>query len=280
MGILERKLAERTVGDFQISISTDLGLESLCGVHPEIAVDRAPVLDTRLVMINLRTLVRNIYGAVEGDVKKSLTARAVLDTLMAEMQIIESTVLRYSEGRVNVMFYMCSHASLKRKFPYAIMRQVSTDIQLHYAHLERDVIRSLLAMPAAHDIRQYDVEFTDKFPDTIIVTHEAVDLLARSHFTKLTLLETHTGALKSHLLWNSKLTKGRDLIRMPFCKFTLQVFGDNGHLFTPQPIAIKNAVMDMATADNWSNISTRDRIVTSINKVTDAKLRSQLTMLL
>lgn len=280
MGLLDRKVADRAVGDLHISIATDLGLESAVGIHPEIKVDRPPILDSRVLMVNMRTLIRNIHGAVDGEIRKQLTPSAVLSTLQAEMQIIESTINRYSEGMTNVVFYACSHASLKRKFPNAIMRQVSTDIQLHYTHLERDVLKLLLAQPAAHDIRTFDVEIEGKYPDTMIITHLCVDLLSKPHFSKLLLLETHTGAIKNHLQWNTKLTKGNELLRIPFCRFSLQVFGDNGHLFSPQGQLMKNTVLEMAEADKWTNVSTRERIVSSIQKVKDAKLRSSLLLLL
>ena len=280
MGLLDRKVADRAVGQIPISISTSLGVESLVNISEEVKHDRAPVLDTRVVMVNIRTLIRNIYGAVEGEVKKQLTPAVVLPVLQAEMQIIESTVNRYSEGMANVVFYACSHASLKRKFPNAIMRQVSTDIQLHYTHLERDVLKQLLAQPPAHDIRTFDVEIEGKYPDTMIITHFCVDLLSKPHFSKLLLLETHTGAIKNHLQWNTKLTKGNDLLRIPFCRFSLQVFGDNGYLFSPQGQLMKNTVLEMAEADKWTNVSTRERIVSSIQKVKDAKLRSSLLLLL
>jgi hypothetical protein len=94
------------------------------------------------------------------------------------------------------------------------------------------------------------------------------------------LLETHTGAIKNYLQWNTKLTKGKDLVRMPFCKFTLQVFGDNGNVFSPMSMALKEAVTKLSVDDNWTNVATQDRLIYSIKKITDPKLRSQLMMLL
>lgn len=280
MANIELFIAEREKGQFPVSIATSLALESLAGIHPDIPnVVVPPIKETRLLMFNIRTLIRNIHGALSTDVKRKLTAKVCVKALIEEMSIIEASVNRISEGMVPVVFYACAYGSLSRKFPHAHMRPVVTELQLEYTHMERDTIRELLAMQPAFDIRRYDVDITDKFTDTFIVTHHAVDLLSKKQFEKLTLLETHTGAIKNHLLWNTKLTKGKDNPRIPFCAFSLQVFGDNGHLFSPMDAKTRAAVLSIAENDNWTAASTRDRIIESLRKLSDMELKTKLLML-
>src|SRR5690606_9561418 len=97
-----------------------------------------------------------------------------------------------------------------------------------------------------NDVRYYDVYIEGKFQDTMLLTHIPVDLLSADRFSKLVLLESHTGAIKPHLSWYTKLTNGKELFRMPFNRFTLQVFGDNGVHFAPMPMKMKQAVKDIS----------------------------------
>lgn len=274
-------LANREKGQFPISIATSLAMESLAGIHPNILnVVNLPIKDVSTILINIRTIIRNIHGALPTEASKALKAKELIDTLLAEMTIIEATVNKLSEGMVNVVFYASTYGSLARKYPQAILRSITTDLQIQYTHLERDTIIKLLENPLTFDIRRYDTEITDRFTDVLIITHLCIDLLSKSQFNRLRLLETHTGIIKNHLQWNTKLTKGKDLIRIPFNRFTLQVFGDNGHLFSQMDHRTRAAVLNMAEADQWTTASTKDRIVASIRKLDDPSTRMTLLALL
>lgn len=281
MNTVAQMLAGREKGQFPASIATSLALESLAGIHPNIPnVTELPINDTKVILINIRTIIRNIYGAVSTEVQRELKPKPLLDSLLEDMSVIEGTINRLSEGMVTTVFYACSYGSLNRKYPHAIMRPTNTERQLHYVHLERDAIKALLSTPIHFDIRKYDCDITDRFEDTFIITHQCIDLLSKAQFTKLLLLETHTGAIKNNLQWNTKLTRSKDdLVRIPFCRFSLQVFGDNHHLFSPMDAKTRTAVIDMAEADKWTALSTKDRIIASIKKITDADLRTKLLML-
>lgn len=281
MTLVERKVADRELSTvIPLSIATGLAIESLLGVHPEIPVDRPPVLGTKLVMINLRTLIRNVHGALETEIKKIVTPQAIGLAVSEEMIIIESAINKTSEGRALVVFYACSYQSLKRLFPNALLRFANTDLQLKYANLEKTALKYILDSQPHHDVRTFDVDIDGQYPDTIIITHSPVDLLSRRHFEKLTLLESHTGAFKTHLQWNTKLTNGKDLVRIPFGRMSLQVFGDNGQHFSPMPNKIKDAVKDTAEKYLWTATTTHDKIVYGINKIEDQLVRSSILGLL
>lgn len=274
-------LANRAKGQFPLSIATSLALESLAGIHPEIPnVAELPIKDMSTLLINIRTIIRNINGALPTEQAKTLNAKSVIDTLLEEMTIIEATINKLSEGMVNVVYYASTYGSLGRKYPQAILRPVTTPNQINYVHLERDVIIRLLENPLAFDIRRYDTEITDKFSDVLIITHLCIDLLSKSNFNRIRLLETHTGSIKNHLQWNTKLTKGKDLIRIPFNKFTLQVFGDNGYLFSQMDHRTRAVVTNMAEIDKWTTATTKDRIIASIRKLDDPSIRMTLLALL
>ena len=130
------------------------------------------------------------------------------------------------------------------------------------------------------DIRTYRYELTGQHPEAFIVTHLPVDLLSRYNFKKLELVESHTGAIKAFPHWHSKLTGGKELVNIPFNAFSLQVFGDNGNLFTPLLPSLRKEVLRLAQEDRWVAITTDDKIRMSLRKVTDPTSRAILMSLL
>lgn len=282
MGILDNKVSERTLGvEFPISIATALALETICGLNPEKPiVGKLPILEPELIYINIRTIIRNILGSVESTIKHQLTVSNVISTVFEELNAIEHIVAKYSTGLNRVAYYACSYSNLKKEFPYATMKPINSEIQQHYFNLERDTIKALLKEPPIQEIDIYDTKLNKPKGKTFIITHLPIDLLSKSNFTELTLLESHTGTLKRHLEWNTKLTKTKDLIRMPFNRFTLQVFGDNNQLFSGQISKVQKAVIEMAEHYNWNPATTNDRILLGIRQVTDPDIKSTLMRLI
>jgi hypothetical protein len=282
MGLIDRSVAEREIGTaVPISIATALAIESLCGVHPDIVVDRAPALDYGRVMINLRTLVRNVHGALETEMKKLVTSKQIVTAIIEEMTIIESSVLRASNGTCVVTYYLCSLDSLRRDFPYAFLKVPNTELQRMYVDLERESLKELLKRVGAHDVRLYDVNIRDSFTDvTAMVTHLPIDLLSKGRFRELVLLESHTGAFKKQQQWHTKLTGGKDLDRIPFNRLMLQIFGDNGQLFSPMPRVTKEKVLEVAEKRKWTIATTIDKILADISAQPDQVFRSDIKLLM
>lgn len=282
MGILNSKIAERAVGvEFPISIATALALETICGLNPEKPITgKLPILEPELIYINIRTIIRNILGSVDSVIKHQLTADIVISAVFEELNAIEHIVSKYSNGLNRVAYYACSFSNLKKEFPYALMKTINSELQQHYFNLERDTIKLLLKEPPQQEIDIYDTKLNKPKGNTFLISHLPIDLLSKSNFTDLTLLETHTGNLKKPLEWNTKLTKGKDLLRMPFNKFTLQVFGDNNQLFSGQLSKVQKAVIEMAEAHKWNATTTSDRIMLGIRQVTDVEIKSILMKLI
>lgn len=281
MGIAERKLGERELSTaVPLSIATGLAIEAACGVHPEIQVDKAPVLDVQRILINLRTMVRNIHGSVPTEIKTILTTEAVFSVLVEEMQILEAAITKASQGTCIVSFYCCSYSALRRRFPSAAVRDKRSDLQTQYQDLEEAVLKQFRAFGGSHDVRYWDLDFTGRFEDTFIMTHLPVDLLNKDKFTRLRLLESHTGTIKDYPQWNTKLTKGKELTRIPFNRVTMQVFGDNGNQFFPMTRHLRELVVKLAEDKAWKTVTTMDKIKFDISSVKEMDSRMVLLSLL
>lgn len=270
----------REKGGIPISIGTSLAIESACGVFPDRPVSPAPVLAVKELWINVRTLIRNLNGALPKELAERVLPHDLVPPMLEELSIIESAISKISSGMVRVVYYCCDYSSLPRMFPKATLRFAKTEKQLLIKALEDNAITLLLAASPPHDLRLFRFEIHGKFPNSLIVTHLPVDLLARYSFAKLELLESHTGSIKPYPQWHSKLTGGKELPNIPFNRFSLQVFGDNGHQFAPMLPSIRKEVIRMAEEDSWTTITTDEKIRVSLRKIQDPATRSLLLAVL
>lgn len=270
----------REVGALPLSIATSFAIESLAGQHPDIKVDTPPILEARELWVNVRTLIRNLIGSVDKEYSKSLQPSPIGQAISIEMNVIDSTINKVSKGLCSTVFYFPAYRTMAKRYPRASLKLPSTAMQQMMQGLEFDVLKYLKALEGFIDIREYDVEITGKHPKSLILTHYPVDLLSKSSFQGLKLIESHTGAIKGPLEWNSKLTNGKELLMMPFSPFTLQVFGDSGNLFSPKSIKHKNAVKGLAEKYNWNAMTTRDRIMLGVKSLPSDEIKADLMQML
>jgi hypothetical protein len=94
-------------------------------------------------------------------------------------------------------------------------------------------------------------------------------------------LESHTGAIKNPAEWNTKLTGGaKELSNIPFNRFTLQLFGDNGHMFLSGPLRLREIVLGIAKRDHWTSVTTSERVSFGIRNIPNDIDRGSLMKLL
>ena len=280
MNALFEAIDGREKGAFPISVATSLAIESACGVYPDRPVSPAPILSVKEVWFNVRTLLRNLLGSIAPDFRDHLIPPHLLPALVEEMRIIESAVLKGSNGNCRAVFYHADYTSIARKFPKAIVKIARTARQMQQNLLDDKTLKLLLEEQSSGDIRVFNFEITGNHPESFIVTHLPVDLLSKYSFKRLDLLESHTGAIKAWPQWNTKLTNGRELLNIPFNQFSLQVFGDNGNHFSPQSLSVRREVVRLADEDRWTPVTTDSKIRDSLRKVNDATERTLLLSLL
>lgn len=276
------KMAARAVGQIPISIPTSLALEGAFGIHP----DRErppypPINDYSQIWINVRTMVRNLLGSVEKGLYEYWDPRWVGIVLPEEMRQIETAVISQTNGKCGVVFYNLAYERLAKVLPNYTPRPAHTEKQLYHERVESESARVALSLAEGVDIRNLDQAFIEAPREKVaLVTHIATDLLSRYNFEVLDLLESHTGAIKKPALWYTKLTNGRNLPPMPFNKFTVRVFGDNGNLVASQDIKLRRAVIRLAEEFSWTPITTMDKIRQNVSTIEDREMRAAIIKLL
>lgn len=272
-------LQNRERGNLPLSIGTSLAIEAACGMptlegEPRLKKgELPPIRSYDALWINVRTLFRNLYASMTADERKVVLVDDVVTTLSSEMHVIESTITKVSQGRTLVTFYCSTFTSLKHKFSRALIKESRTEKQKFEEALQRKVMQHFVNNDSGLDIRVFDVDLQgDGRLKTLMLTHFPVDLLSKYQFGKLTLLESHTGTMKRESQWYTKLT-GKDLSRLPFNRFTLQLFGD-GTMFASMPIAVKEEILELANKNRWTPLTTKDKIRHSLRDLFDPRVRA------
>lgn len=250
-------LSRRAVGEkLPLSIGTAIALEAL-----------EDNVKYGSLWINLRTLFRNVYDSVETDMRKYLSPTAVVDTIIEELGYINE----YSKGKIDhIQVYHREYADLLQRFPKAIIRVPNTPLQKSYDLFMHNVIDEVLRRDTDRTIDfNRGSQLAGKPVVSLIITHYPLDLLSRTQFTKLRLLESYTGLIKSKSQWNTKLTDGKLLKEIPFNEFTIQLFGDGPVQFMRYPKKTRDAIIELASEYKWSSMTTMEKVKQNLNWMKD-----------
>lgn len=277
---VQEMLAGRTVGQLPVSVATSLAMEGAFGIYPERPVEiPPPITKYNSIWINVRTLMRNLLGALKPEDVDSFQPDYFPVALIPEMQSIESEVTRYGEGMVSVVFYLPNLAELPKVLRGASIKTPKTPKQEFTVALQHQGERIMLE--AANGlIRETRIRLEGNQRSSLILTHHPVDLLSRYSFRQLDLLESHTGIIKTPALWYTKLTGGKELPPLPFNKFTLSLLGDNNNLINAQPIKVRRTVLEIANEKNWTAITSMDKIRENLKGIKDEMVRASVLALL
>lgn len=264
-------IAARAVGAYPLSIATSLAVESACGEHPDIPVSRAPILDYPELWINIRTLFRNLMGALDKNTAASVMSPQLATAVAEEMELISSIIRDHTNGRSHVRYYISNYQFNPLKIQHGVLRMDNTAKQKEYTAIQTQTMDIILdwnkEATGLNKIMVFDLKLKpDGLPRAMIITHYAYDLLSHSAFSRLTLLESHTGAVKERAQWYTKYENGRDLAMIPFREDFIQVFGDK-ESFRPGDPKLRRELVEIATKYHWSAITTKDKIVYGINQI-------------
>jgi hypothetical protein len=264
-------MEQRTIGMLPISVGTSLAFESLIAT---------PIHKIDNLMINVDTIFRNAYQAYDTQVRKSLTADQLYQDVIQDLGGIFETLGKIGTNKSpNMVAYYCSYAGLEKRFKLAKIWKPETPIQLHYAKLQDEVLKRLLSQLRGH-IRLCDHTMPNGLRNTFVLTHHIVDLVVPKGYGEITLIESHTAALKEKGTWHTKLTGGSKFERIPFNPLTLQVFGDNSTNFKANDFKYKSAILMLAEQYKWTSMTVVERVQLGIASVQDESLRENLSQML
>lgn len=267
-------LTARAVGQLPISVATSLAIESLIGILPEAPAATPAIQNHDTLWVNMRTLIRNLMGSIETEKRAHLTEQTVAEYIVNEMRTIETICIEHGDGRFDVSFYKCSYSDLTYKFNKAVPRHPNTPAQKNSRIFEEAVL-SVIDQEYQGHVPYLTLVRT--FPEVtgvaLLLTHYPVDLLQRYRFENVSLLESHTGAIKPPAMWNTKLQNGRDLERIPFDRMTIQLFGD-GITFTPMALKVRHRLIEIAEKNKWTPMTTKEFVIYSVEQNRDPALEA------
>ncbi len=255
-------LDERELGTIPISIGTALAIDGLYNRHPETKVKgKLPASLAKDIYINVRTLFRNVHGAV-GDRDKAdrIVPADYADTILKEIDELKSS-LSNEEYPLTVIPYLPTYKSIASYMGNGELRELNTDKQKMYNSLENATLQVLFDKfkddKSASPFKEVDMEIkSEVYQPIIIITHLPVDLLNVVNASEVYLAESHTGRVKTKDLWYTKFHSDKSP-RIPFNKATLLFFGDSGGLFKPQHIKSRKRVLDIADKRKWNRAAFR-----------------------
>ncbi len=273
--------ASRAVGAFPISIATSIALEYVLGVQSEANPEPKPksIQNYREFWINIKTLYRNLYGALERSASLEVLPEAMEEALWQEMETIASIIEQYSNGVTKVVFYLSNYKNIRSRFKMAVFKGDHTEKQLAYSILMNNTIQKLLkdhGKTGELDLKLYDLYLKPtKQVNTLILTHIAYDLVSYKNFGTLALIESHTGTIKTREMWYTKYHNGKELPMLPFMEGLLPVFGDN-EFFSPLNRKSRAEVLEIAAKYQWDPSTTRDKVLYGVDQLQNPYLKEAI----
>lgn len=257
----------RTLGEkYPISIATAMIYES--------ELFKASDWNRGLLFVNIKTLIRNLTGSIPGtNSYQNSKPAAILSGLLDDMGGLESITQDLFNGRIRTQFYLPDTRNLNQLLPQADIRVPTTKNQILYSGMELEVLNLFHQQVKSDMYLTVGTTLPKLNENTYLLSHYPHELLSRYSFPKLTLIESHTGKLKSPTEWATKLTNKPDV---PFNKFTLQLFGDNNVLLRQKPHALRMMVLAIAQEKHWTPLTTLDKIKMNLQTIEDKHYRDEL----
>lgn len=260
----DQVFAERALGEkFPISVATAVPFEKLY----EDGYGKTVVW-----VVNLRTLFRNLHGCVASEHRDVLSAVDYFRTMITEMRAIIDLIKELTRGVGEVLFYVPTYMDLSKTFPKAKLRAANTDKQKAYQMLNAAVLKPFieggdkLKSETGLEVTKTKIGPPKLTKPMMLISHHAVELLYCPSDTIL--LESHTGVQKTRVKWHTKLSGGNDLLRIPFNRLTLQVFGDSTD-FASLGSKVKSLLLEVAEERQWGPHTTDDRVAWSVRQLKD-----------
>jgi hypothetical protein len=275
-----KRIYDRNISSFGISIGTALALESL--FKPSMArydedreiPNELEVNDYKYHYFNIFLLLRNIVSATElkADEKTKLFSQSssykvVYEILMEELEVL-NTLYSNNGNCIPVLFIP----------DYSKLRLTTNKIRnLSALHNVLDTMYKVVIKMVKDDKKSVNISIYDKgysLPSdgekALITTNFTVDLLSKHYSTKLELLESNTGKLKTNKDWWSKYhAVGKQPMNMlPFTPKLLMIFGDNT-LIRPEKVKTRQDIIALAIDKKWTPYTNNIKIENDLKQETE-----------
>lgn len=268
-------VSDRVTGQYPISISSSLALEGAMGIHPDHPAGRYKLKDFKHVRANLKTLFRNYYEAIGKENIQNADIQELIIGFYQELIAYKDLVATETNFQTQAQFYVCDYLGIEQRARHALLRGDRTENQILYTKTMKLVVSEVLKNDEEiAKLYRFKIEEEQIGDSVLIHTHFPIDLTTRS-YTKLSLLESHTGAIKDKSKWYTKYYNGKELVQIPFREDFLYIFGDS-YMFHPLSNVYRKTLLELAKKYNWSFATSRDKIVYGLQTLKDKHLGETL----
>lgn len=278
----EDYVPDKTDGKFPVSIGTSLAIETLFGLNENVTpTNPLPFTQYRSIYVNLRTLIRNLVGAVRKELKTEWSNQRIYQEVYEELINLPDILDQQSHGKLDLYLYFLDYRSIERKYPNAILKPQKSLSSIKSESLEQYVFARLNQEEKERRVSIFhgDMSFPiDKSAQSLVMTHLPADLLEFTTGTNLDLLESHTGTIKPPRQWYTKLNNGKELDRIAFNPLTIQIFGD-GKTFVGLPIKQRKLVLEFAKENRWNQMTGERLMRKQFERHPDSELRELIKKL-
>ena len=266
-------LVDRTVSGFPLSISTGLAFESLFPPRQAVYDDTRKIpqqialAEYNQMWINVDTLFRNMIQSSSKEILHTTSYHEAAIVLDGEMETIRNILKNEGRGRTAPIFYLCNYSkALENRHKAIDLRKDNTPTQIYIETMRRETMKVLLNETEGIHNFKGAIESIGIPTSALMLSHVPYDLLSKKLFTKLDLLESNTGKLKTSRQWNSKYypLPGKDMSIFPWYRFLLMTFGDKV-LIVPQAKKLRDAIYETAVKRQWTPASTMDKCMLELS---------------
>lgn len=236
-------MIERTIGEtVGFSIGTAIPIEEV------ILLEKNPV---KTLWLNGRTLFRNFYEAIDKDKRNQYSIADITKEFIEE---VDNLIPFLNEQGVRAKVYNTLGVStMKRRIPDAKVKLPKTPQQIKYVEYEKFAVENLMSLMSKEVSETFKVKLYGPIKEHVhILTHLPIDLLSEFEFGKLSLLESHTGTIKTRSQWITKITKNEEYAHLPVNILTIVVLGDRTNNFYALSPSIKKELLEISKQAKWT----------------------------
>lgn len=246
---------ERTFGKYTISIGTSVALEGLFEAAGHQGGTAPPFHEYEAIIANFKTLVRNFLSSFKSADLETLTPTYLYQAFMGELILMGNLIEENSGGRIKLYVYYNTYERVSRSFKKATFKSKYTAKQTQLMVLEQSLYErvvanvSMMKIPFLLEVTQRHIESGRRH--NLMISHIPSDLLLCTKHCDL--LESHTGKIKKHRQFYTKLKNASDII--PFNKYTIQIFGDSSGTIVPMASPLINEVREICKKTHTTSIT-------------------------
>ena len=260
---IEFIIADRAKGKSGLSIGTHLAMETIFPNKFELfdSEREIPKLNEKLYdtyVINVYTVARNVLGAVEYDNEEEVVNNPEYGySILNELHILKA--IFEEEGKKLYLWYPDYTNVVRSLINGKETKDLIMYVKYYWIESVLDKLKTQLGEICVSSGHKLPKEITGNI---LLMTNIPADLCNHGN---ITLIEPHTGAIKTKSDWYTKYHKlgSQDLSNLPMNEVLLYYMGD--YVMCPiTPIGIRKEILSIASSCNWTFRTTVDKVKSDI----------------